>query len=404
MRRSVTLALSALLALTMFLPAAMIMPDSAAAANYTGPNRVYFSQTGQYLGLGFLNYWLDNGSVTTFGYPITGEIQQNQSGTSTPITVQYFERAVFEYNAGAPDGQQVQVRRLGADLAAQASAKWDAGQIKARDVAISLGFPLPDESNPFAPVPAVEDDFSLVYFAATQHTLSNGFYDFWGMHGGVSVFGYPISQEFRDPATGFTVQYFERAIFEWHPNDPNGQTVQLRLLGTDAAKRDGVDAPQVKESDGSPNYSPDLWTVNQPSDPAALTTPLPGAPSGFPKWIEVNLSQQYMRAWQGSTVVYQEYISSGLPPNVTPPGYYKIFYKLPSDEMKNGKPGDPDYYDLKNVPWVMYFLAGGYALHGTYWHANFGHEMSHGCVNMTTPGAAWLYQWAPLGTMVWIHN
>ncbi|MGA7669706.1 MAG: L,D-transpeptidase [Nitrolancea sp.] len=404
MRRAVTLALGALLALTMLVPAATIMPASTLAADYTGPNRVYFSQTGQYLSLGFLTSWLDNGGLTTIGYPITGEFQQDQPGNGTPVTVQYFERAVFEYHADAPEGQGVQLRRLGADLAAQASARWDAGQSKAREVASALGFPLPDASNPFAPAPTVEDDASSVYFSATQHTLSNGFYDFWGMHGGVSVFGYPISEEFRDPTTGFTVQYFERAIFEWHPDDPNGQTVQLRLLGTDAARRDGVDANSVAVSDGTPNYSPGLWTVNQPSDPAALTTPLPGAPSGFPKWIEVNLSQQYMRAWQNNKVVYQEYISSGLPPNVTPPGYFKIFYKLPSDEMKNGKPGDPDYYDLKNVPWVMYFLAGGYALHGTYWHTNFGHEMSHGCVNMSTPGAAWLYQWAPDGTTVWIHN
>jgi lipoprotein-anchoring transpeptidase ErfK/SrfK len=382
----------------------MIMPASTLAAVYTGPTRVYFPQTGQYLGLGFLTYWLDNGGLTTFGYPITGEFQQDQPGASTPVTVQYFQRAVFEYHSSAPAGQQVQLRRLGTDLAAQASAQWDAGQSKARDVEAELGFPLPEPYSPFAPAPPMQNDVGRVYFAATQHTLSNGFYDFWGIHGGTPVFGYPISEEFRDPTTGFTVQYFERAVFEWHPDDPSGQTVQLRLLGTDAARRDGVDAPPVKVSAGIPNYSPGLWAVNQPAEPAALTTPLPGAPTGFSKWIEVNLSQQYMRAWQDNKVVYQEYVSTGLPDNPTPTGYFKIYEKLQFDEMKNGKPGDPEYYDLKNVPWVMYFLAGGYALHGTYWHHNFGHEMSHGCVNMTTPGAAWVYQWAPPGTMVWIHN
>jgi len=60
-------------------------------------------------------------------------------------------------------------------------------------------------------------------------------------------------------------------------------------------------------------------------------------------------------------------------------------------------------YDLANVPWTMFFYAG-YAIHGTYWHNNFGHPMSHGCVNMTTTEAKWLYEWAPKGTLVVVHQ
>jgi lipoprotein-anchoring transpeptidase ErfK/SrfK len=61
----------------------------------------------------------------------------------------------------------------------------------------------------------------------------------------------------------------------------------------------------------------------------------------------------------------------------------------------------PGYY-LPNVPYVMYFH-GGYGLHGTTWHANFGHPMSHGCVNLPTSEAEWLFNWAQVGTMVNIH-
>jgi lipoprotein-anchoring transpeptidase ErfK/SrfK len=59
-------------------------------------------------------------------------------------------------------------------------------------------------------------------------------------------------------------------------------------------------------------------------------------------------------------------------------------------------------YDLPNVPYVMYFYQG-YGLHGTYWHHNFGHPMSHGCVNFKTEDAGWLYNWASVGTLVNIH-
>jgi lipoprotein-anchoring transpeptidase ErfK/SrfK len=61
-----------------------------------------------------------------------------------------------------------------------------------------------------------------------------------------------------------------------------------------------------------------------------------------------------------------------------------------------------DNYYLPDVPYVMYF-ADYLAIHGTYWHDNFGYPMSHGCVNLPTWAAEWLYYWAGYGTPVWIH-
>jgi lipoprotein-anchoring transpeptidase ErfK/SrfK len=388
-----------MLILVALLSLVVVAPSTSQAAIYTGPDRVFFPQTGQYLSLGFLTYWQDNGGVTTFGYPITGEIQQNG------ITTQYFERAVFEYHADQPDGQRIQLRRLGAEQAQQLSAKMAADQSKAADIASRIGLPPPDNTNPFAPAEKGQDTVDYTFFDATQHSIINRFRSFWGMHGGLATFGYPLSEEFTDPTSHLIVQYFERAIFEWHPDDANGNEVQPRLLGIDAAHADGVNMAPVQASSETPVYNAGLWKVTEPANPRDLTTPLPGAPTGFSKWIEVDLSQQYMRAWQDNKVVYQEYVSTGIPDHATPTGYYQIFWKLVKDDMTNGPTADPaEYYNLKDVPWVMYFLQGGYALHGTYWHHNFGHVMSHGCVNMTTSGAKWVYQWAPPGTMVWIHQ
>jgi lipoprotein-anchoring transpeptidase ErfK/SrfK len=77
-------------------------------------------------------------------------------------------------------------------------------------------------------------------------------------------------------------------------------------------------------------------------------------------------------------------------------GRFRIQTKLRSTRMSG--PG----YNLPNVPYTMYFYRG-YAIHGTYWHNNFGHPMSHGCVNMRTGDAAWVYNWAPVGTTVVTH-
>ena len=81
-------------------------------------------------------------------------------------------------------------------------------------------------------------------------------------------------------------------------------------------------------------------------------------------------------------------------------GTYEIYVKYEKTRMTGGV--GADYYDLPDVPYVMYFHKG-YGLHGTYWHSNFGTPMSHGCVNLSISDAQWLYNWAQIGTRVVSH-
>jgi lipoprotein-anchoring transpeptidase ErfK/SrfK len=115
------------------------------------------------------------------------------------------------------------------------------------------------------------------------------------------------------------------------------------------------------------------------------------------KWIEVDLSQQRLYAHEDGKVVFTTLISSGRSPYRTPIGRFRIWLKVRRQTMSG--PG----YRLPNVQWVMYF-AGENAIHGTYWHNNFGRPMSHGCVNATNKAAKWLYNWAPKGTLVVVHR
>jgi lipoprotein-anchoring transpeptidase ErfK/SrfK len=114
------------------------------------------------------------------------------------------------------------------------------------------------------------------------------------------------------------------------------------------------------------------------------------------RWIDVDLTRQTLTAYEGQTPVRSTLVSTGLPNTPTPVGRYKIYIKLRYDDMSG-----PDYY-LHDVPYTMYFH-GGYGIHGTYWHSNFGHPMSHGCINLPTSEAGWLFQWASVGTLVNIH-
>jgi len=115
------------------------------------------------------------------------------------------------------------------------------------------------------------------------------------------------------------------------------------------------------------------------------------------KWIEVDLSEQRVYARSGNKVVKKMVVSTGTSRYPTPKGSFRITRKYRSVTMSG--PG----YHLKNVPYTMFFY-GGYALHGTYWHNNFGRRMSHGCINLKKKDAKWLYNWAPKGTKVVIHK
>ncbi len=145
-------------------------------------------------------------------------------------------------------------------------------------------------------------------------------------------------------------------------------------------------------------YVPDTPTSEVPTNAPAATEAVPSQPgvASGQRWIDVNLTQQMVYAYQGNTVVNSFLVSTGVWQYPTVTGRYHIYVKLRYTDMAG-----PGYY-LPNVPYTMYFYQG-YGLHGTYWHHNFGTPMSHGCVNLSIPDADWLYHWASVGTLVNIH-
>lgn len=136
---------------------------------------------------------------------------------------------------------------------------------------------------------------------------------------------------------------------------------------------------------------------------ASFLTPVDTAFAQSYKKIEINLSEQRLYAYNGNILVYSFPISSGNPWTPTVTGTFYPWIKLRYDEMIGGSWAQGDYYDLPNVPYVVYFYQG-YALHGTYWHNNFGHPMSHGCVNLRTSDMAELYYWIDYSTPIIIYG
>ena len=134
-----------------------------------------------------------------------------------------------------------------------------------------------------------------------------------------------------------------------------------------------------------------------------ISAPQVSAQTAGGKRIEVDLTHQHLYAYQDNNLVYNFLISSGTLDHPTVTGTFYPYLKLLSTTMIGGTPGTSDYYNLPNVPYTMYFYQG-YGIHGTYWHHNFGHPMSHGCINLATPDAQKLFYWTTLDTPIIIYG
>lgn len=147
----------------------------------------------------------------------------------------------------------------------------------------------------------------------------------------------------------------------------------------------------------SPTALPTDTAIPQPTvgPQATQYTPQPGA-NNDERWIDVDLTNQMVYAYEGNTLVNSFVTSTGTWQYPTVTGQYHVYVKLRYKHMSG--PG----YSLPNVPYTMFFYQG-YAIHGTYWHTNFGTPMSHGCVNLSIPDAEWIYNFASVGTLVNVH-
>jgi hypothetical protein len=122
------------------------------------------------------------------------------------------------------------------------------------------------------------------------------------------------------------------------------------------------------------------------------------------RWISVNLFEQTITAYEDGELVFATAVSSGLRGWWTRPGVFQVYKKLDTDDMQGAFEADrSDFYYLEDVPWVLYY-DDARAIHGTYWHNNYGWQQSHGCVNLAPADAQWIFNWAEEGTWVYVWD
>ncbi len=202
----------------------------------------------------------------------------------------------------------------------------------------------------------------------------------------------PLVQEVPPPAT-FTpippMATLEPQVVVLPPTDvPASQPPPTAETDTEI-----ITAEAVVESIAYAEIVPDTPTPPYVPPPAAP----PKAGGNGERWIDVDLSEQRLYAYEGDRLIRSFVVSTGTWKTPTVTGRYKIWIKLRSAPMSG-----PGYY-LPDVPYIMYFYKS-YGIHGTYWHNNFGTPMSHGCINMSIPDAEWLYNFSAVGTVVNVHH
>jgi hypothetical protein len=254
--------------LSLLFSLALLLMFAVPAQAATGD--ICFQQVPDCISGRFAQYWRDNGGLPVFGLPISPASKQRTGDSAVTYTVQYFERARFEQHPHEPKPYDVLLGRLGVDQLAAQGRDWTTFA----------------KADPGAPH----------YFAETGHAIAPQFWGFWSSHGlefdgnkkaksfqeSLALFGLPVSEPEMEPSSDgnvYLTQWYERARFEFHPENQPPYDVLLGLLGADVYRQ--AAPPDSAPPSGLPGISPPNGACVQNAPPPAegaqawLTVPEP---------------------------------------------------------------------------------------------------------------------------------
>jgi hypothetical protein len=363
----------------------LLAPLTALAQTWSAPRTVFVPTTGHTTDGLFLDLWRSQRDL--LGDPVTEELRSRTDFTATEDAgvVQYYENVALVFLPDELPENQVQLLDLGRQSLEEAKL---AGTSLALERAL--------ERTVCAPASAA----ACLNVFTSGHTVRGPFLEHWQTGETATWLGIPLTEAFFAPDRT-RIQYFENGILR--QNDSGG--VEPLPLGSIAAKRAKLDVEPIERPQDVPVYEEELFIPPPDATPVedanADWSFGPGPQQGAWKEVVVSVSAQTMWAYEEGEMVMSSLVSTGtaeVAETTTPVGYHAVIAKFDAQTMEGTISGE--YYRVEDVPYVMYFDNNGNAIHGTYWHSNFGAPMSHGCINLPMDIAAWMYGWADLGTAV----
>ncbi len=391
-----------------------IAPGSARnkVTKASGSNSRFFAETGHSLEGAFLEFWTSHGDLPLIGMPTSEPFKASASGLQTQV----FERAILETTSSG----SVRFLPIAEQIASESGLLSDPAFLPSPPVAGITQLVKSVDGLRLRARPSLEADIIVLLPDNAEFIAASGESGDWFAGYADGFAGY-VASEFLTEAPPLpeislsdwdTSRWQGAALGETNVRSEASTTSEVSrvlMYGEEITVTDWVKGEEVfvganlwaKTSDGDFVYARNIGR-NAPVAPP----PLPQDAPASGRWIDVNLTQQLMVAYEGRSVTRVIVTTTGMAGWETPPGFYQILWRVANETMDSDAIGAEHFYKLEDVLFTQYFTERGHAIHYAWWRTpqTIGRPGSHGCLNTLLDDAQFLWDWATIGTPVVVHK
>ncbi|MBA3451328.1 MAG: L,D-transpeptidase family protein [Chloroflexia bacterium] len=372
----------------------------------------FFPETNHTLSEPFAAFWNARGGMALFGPPVSEPF----TDPDAPATqLQIFESVVMENRSGA-----VSLRPMGRELAERDGLLGDPAFLPAPPTGGSTFLVKASDGLRLRAAPGLDAAMVAVLPDNTEFIAASGSSGEWapGYADGLSGWVSSTFLSERAPLPQLQVADWDPLVWQGatleETNVRREPTTKARIVETldyaaPVTVTEWLKGEEVHEGAdmwakvGNDRY---VYSRNVGRNAPVLPTAPPVDAPTWGKWIDINLVQQILTAYDGAAPVRTIEVTTGMAGWETPPGFYSILHRVANETMTSGAIGAENHYRLDDVLFTQYFTDRGHALHFAWWRTKetIGRPGSHGCVNLLLDDARFFWDWAELGTPVYVHD
>lgn len=372
----------------------------------------FFPETGHTISGRMAEFWNDHGGLAVLGYPMSEVFED----ATLDVPVQVFEKAVVE-DGGAG---RMRVRNLPETLATERGLGSDPAFLPAPPTGGTTFLVNASDGLRVRLAPSLDAEVEVVVPDNAEFISAPGSHRDW-VPGYVDGYAGWVSSDFikeppplprRSLADWDTSVWQGGALSETNVREqPNTKAkVVEELVYGDPLEvtawvkgEEVIDGANLWAQVGQNRF---IYARNVGRSAPVAPTPLPPDAPAAGRWLDVNLTQQLMIAYDGREVVRTIVMTSGMAGWETPPGFYFVNHRVANETMTSGAIGAESFYKLEDVLFTQYFTDRGHAIHFAWWRTaeTIGRPGSHGCLNVLLDDARFLWDWCAIGTPMSVHR
>ena len=378
----------------------------------SGNSCLFFPESGHTISGSIRNFWEQHGGLQIFGYPLSETFEEDR----TNLRMQVFERAVIEDHDGTLKFRQLGRKRAEDDGSfANNQAFWPAPPTGGKTTLVKASDGLNLRAGPSTNAEIqilLPDNAEFIAVRDSKGDWIPGYADGWS--------GWVSSSFIKEPDP-----LPARSLADWDPSVWQGaalgetnvraqpttdsEIVEVVDFGQDVTIVAWVKGEEVFEGADEWAKTKDgkfIYSRNVGRNAPVRATPVPSDAPTSGRWVDVHLTQQLMTAYEGRNAVKTVPTTTGMAGWETPPGVYQINARVANETMTSGAIGAEHFYKLEDVLFTQYFSQRGHAIHFAWWRTpeTIGRPGSHGCLNLLLEDARFFWDWANIGTTIYVHK